>query len=518
MAGGLLSRKMFSLSPDRVTASIEKRGVDKKVEGVVEDAAGNKEPILRTSEETYVLAQSQKIPKYHEAFPLYLKLKPKGGPGYVQVASVDIQSVGEWNEALETVVDLKESPDLRTVTDLVNGLGSVVQNNLTKPPEEQDLTAVLTKYDEVRNAVNAVYPTVLDRRTLNALQTLQGHLDFEQRVFFENKASSTSAAPMANAYFAALTDVEKRFYRLNENYRPEVYRIMSRLCDSSAAIVRRNTSTPIGSGVVVGDNLVLTAKHNIEEKAAKTFGESEYTVWFDFEERIFSRSPEPIEYDAEEAYRSDTLDFVLLRIQPKSTAQGSAMARPIVPFCSSRPVRWTPIFLFGYPQGSKNMVHDSGWVLFPHKLLSNSERGLIESEIADDFFDPAGPGSFDDKVSMARNKAKQFMTLNYGPFEKENSEGYLFTKDDAQCLGVEADLFEGDSGAPAILRENGKLIGILTRGPKDIPGQSAVTAGRKVPIAARAGAKYHELLLPATLIIEDLRSNHFDLSKIQILP
>jgi hypothetical protein len=464
-----------------------------------------------------------------------MKLKQKGGPGYVEVASVQIQSVGEWNEALDTIVDLHANPELRTITTLVAELDSVVQTNLGRLPEAQDLDGVLRKYDAVRNAVNSVYPGVIDPRNKKAIQSLQVRLEIEQKLFFENKAASTTAAPMANTYFTNLTDVEKRFYRLNENYRPEVYRKISSLCDSSAAIVKRNTASPAGSGVLVGDNLVLTAKHIIEDNAAKTFDASEYTVWFDFEETLFSKSPDRVEFDTEEVYRSKTLDFMLLRLRsqpatngfpsatstatPSATPPATARTRLAVPLCSCRVGRWSPIILFGYPQGSKHVVHDSGWVLFPHRLLSNSERGVIESEITDDFFDPAGPGSFDDRMTAARDNARRFLILYYGPFEKENADGYSFIKDDMPCVGVEADLFEGDSGAPAILRENGKLIGILTQGPKDIPGQSAVSAGRKVPIAARAGAKFHERLLPATAIIDDLKNNRPDLlSLLQVVP
>ena len=173
-----------------------------------------------------------------------------------------------------------------------------------------------------RESIAKAYGDVEDTSTRVELARLKGNLATEERGFLRNKLTEQATAAQADTYVENLSAVEKRFYRLNDNYRPEIYPMISERSASCVAIVRKTGgSWPIGSGVIIGDDVVLTCKHNIAKNGAKTFQNSEYSVWVYYEERRFGGQLSNTICECEEAYRSDTLDFVLLRIRRADNKQ-----------------------------------------------------------------------------------------------------------------------------------------------------------------------------------------------------
>jgi hypothetical protein len=269
------------------------------------------------------------------------------------------------------------------------------------------------------------------------------------------------------------------------------------------AIGRIGSDVPVGSGVLIGRNLVLTCRHNIPANAARSFKTSERDVWFNYEERVWPPQLKTVKYDCREVYRSPKLDFSLLEIQPKDPSD--MVEQQPISISTTRVPRWTPIFLVGYPQGIRRTVHDGSWVLFPSELLSKQERGEIQAEIASDFVDWTDAGGVEVKTEMGLMKAAEFMEDHYGAVRSDDEASYQYESEGQPSMGAECDTFRGDSGAPAILRETGGLIGILYKGLDDIPGQTAATSERKPSIYGVAGPKYHEMILPIGPIVAELQ-------------
>jgi len=452
----------------------------------------------------YAISNPQVLPQFSTSFPLHLNVALKKDGKTVEIKSVSIKSVGRWRLSYAAVVDTTKTPQLKALADKVQELNATVLPNLKGRIDDQNVAAVMSKYKETRNLLESIYSSVKDDRdVLGAMLELKRQLEAEQLAFFHNKLVSEDANGAAHRYLQDASIVEKRFYRLNDNYRPEIYDMIRRECASSVGIVRIGTDNPLGSGVLIAKNLVLTCRHNIRENTARSYPTSEYVVWFNFEERRWPPEIKTVVYDCFEVYRSKTLDFSLLEIKPQHDPV-SPEPSPI-PISMARVERWTPIFLVGHPQGIRRIVHDGAWVLFPYKLMSNQERGELESEIAEDFVDWSAAGEVTEKTEWGLLQAQEFTEDCYGPRKNDSAVEYHYMKGDQPSMGAECDTFKGDSGAPAILRDTGNLAGILYKGLDDIPGQTAAASARKPTVSTKPGVKDHEVILPISVIVEDMR-------------
>jgi hypothetical protein len=163
-----------------------------------------------------------------------------------------------------------------------------------------------------------------------------------------------------------------------------------------------------------------------------------------------------------------------------------------------------PLFLVGYPQGARRTVHDSSWVLFPNSL-TNEDWGRLELTLVNEFVvDQMGSDvTYSKKKQFAAKKAADEMKNRYGPFREGNDVQYRHTAGgDVEYMGVECDTFPGDSGAPAITRERGTLVGILFKGIDTGSHLASAIGSPANPL--RPGAKYHERILPIGLIVKEL--------------
>ena len=503
-----------------------------RVQGVIAEEGG--EAYLKTKDDgIYTIANADQLPRFTQPFPLHLKTKRqgRGGSYYVKIESADIKSVGRWRIAFDQVIDLRIAPSLKLLDERMQSLNRVVVENLLLPQEDLNFEAVIGEYRAARKLLESSYPTIKDVEMLRVLLELKHDLESEQRLFFHNKIASEPPDGPAHIHLRDASLVDKRFYQLNDNYRPEVYAMISNMSASAVAIARKGQDVPLGSGGIIGPNIVLTARHNIGRNTAQSFEASDYTILFDFEERRLLEPLKPIEYDCKEIYRSATLDFVLLEIRrrasnsalgpssnPSSSSAPNANGSPVptptpptapspIPISTARVTRWTPIFLIGYPQGLRRTVHDGAWILFPDRLVSNEERGELQSEIAAESVDWTEGGEIEVKTEKGLMKAVDFMDDYYGPTLLRADATYTYVREGQPTIGAECDTFRGDSGAPAILRENGRLIGMLYRGLWEAPGETAATSERKVRVSSRPGAGHHELILPASAIVADLRDN-----------
>jgi len=485
-----------TLTEQPVTATALLQAESALKAGVITEKSG--EVLLETPKGDFTLQNGAALKQIKEKLPLHLALdKTSGGRFYVKVKDFNVKSVGAFKQAMDKLDMPKTMDALREQT---RDLGTAAKEAIVKPPAQQDVAGLLDQYRETRSAVNEAYQKTTDTAIKAQLAKLKEDLEVEERAYYENRRRDASTAAAVKEYVETLDVVEKRFYNLNDNYRPEIYPQIHDTCSSCVAIARVNTAIPLGSGVIIGKNLVLTAKHNVEPLRAKDFASSEYEVWLDFEERRFTPAPTKIICDCEEVYRSPELDFVLLRVRRRDDAQ--PIGRKQLVLSSSRVLRWTPIFLVGHPQGLSRTVHDSSWVLFPHSI-SNLERADIETDVINEMFIDETAENYEQRKQRATLAATLWMKDQYGPFASGDETVYTFRKDAQECIGAECDTFRGDSGAPAILRENGKVVGILFKGLSDA-GASANTDQRRVAVSSRPGAKYFERILPITLIIKEL--------------
>ena len=326
--------------------------------------------------------------------------------------------------------------------------------------------------------------------------------------------------------FAIAKDGEKAWYGRDDNYRPEVYEIIHKATRSSVGIFPRNghnSGKPRGSGVVIGRNLVLTANHVVDD--AEDI-EASFDVVFNYEEvrdpaaKTMITIPSSRHEITKVVYSADRengaiddktgrADFAILEFNPINIGGNPLPAEPgkeiglPIPLYASTYQRDTPIFLVGHPLSSPRMVHDNSWVKFPY-LVSEREWKDLLCQVNAEFVGVGGGAAAEQADKFLRSYRKT--EIGGGRFKYR----YVARRDsvDVDAIGVESDTFKGDSGAPAMLRDTGEIIGILTRGE---PDQEIVKAEERLRTKSGAylsGWKHHEILLPSTVIIELMTRSH----------
>lgn len=298
---------------------------------------------------------------------------------------------------------------------------------------------------------------------------------------------------------------EKAWYGRDDNYRPEIYHQIHEQTRSCAGIFMLGGSAPEGSAVLVGRNLVLTACHVLDkvvDAAAEMDVVFDYVRVTDPVTRVVSIAqtmercaikrvvfpPDGVAVATDDT--TSPLDYALLEIEPPQQAR--------VPVVINRPRVGleTPIVLVGHPLQVPQLVHDNSWVKYPY-LVSEAEFNMLLVGVNNEFI---GSGA-------AAAEADRFLQF----YQEETVGGkklyrYVNRKNGLAlpAMGAECDTFPGDSGAPAMLRENGKLVGILVRGEPNQEQVKAAEDSRLKSNAYTAGWRHHEILLPVEVILDQL--------------
>lgn len=440
---------------------------------------------------------------FERMIPLYMTVRkiPGASASYQKFVGFTALSVGRWLAAMGD--DYRYSGDESKVAlyEHAMELREKISQNLTEPASNQDWKGLAEQYRSLRRMIGDVYMEEEEVGYRSELAALRANLMNEERLFVANKLTDKRIHAQVAEYVEELSVVEKRFYRMDDNYRPEIYPMIRSRSRASVAIVRKGKPVPLGSGALIAPNLVLTCRHNIDDNSARTYEDSDYEVWLDYEERFFARPNVHHVLRTREVYRSEKLDFVLLEIE-KRACDIDAKIRPLI-FKNGTVPRWTPIFIVGHPQTSRRVVHDSSWVLFPHQIRSNRERGEITAQVLQEYLGREAYPETPAAKNRAERGAEEFMKRAYGPKQDTPRAGYTMGKDGMEYIGVESDTFEGDSGAPVMTREDGRIVGILFRGVSDA-GVSVVSASRLPAKRLLPGAEHHERVLPSRLIIAEL--------------
>lgn len=297
----------------------------------------------------------------------------------------------------------------------------------------------------------------------------------------------------------------KALYGHIDNYPTWRY---GRIFDDSAAVVAiAHSGRSICSGVLVAEDMVLTAGHCFKRPL------EEYEVWFGFVQRPNLTSSAPIRRNIAadpvappaaiwpallaDRFSREVLDYAIIRILPPDNGpllpeveliQGRTVVP--VPQCLSRndPQRGDPLYVIGYPQSRPATVHDNARIEFPFSILDGSDFNMLRLDVEGDFVDDP-----DRETIMAELQ---------NSYELQDDAGAIFLsrrffdiRDSGQPrMGIVADTFRGNSGGPVFDRANLQcVVGILSKGMPD-------TGQRRT-----ANWKVHERVLPVTAVLESLK-------------
>jgi hypothetical protein len=297
-------------------------------------------------------------------------------------------------------------------------------------------------------------------------------------------------ALVADAFFDS--DDHKALYGPPDNYDPWRYDLIYRQSRSVVAIGEPGAFTARCSGVLIANDLVLTAGHCFG--GARPKAPKELEIWFDYA-RVPAGNPPTIQRRAivellapsvkrlpdmmAGAFDADLPDYAIVRFS-------GTPAQSADPQCIGRvsPLRHDPLYVVGYPRGEPIMVHDSARVYLPYRIL-NAEFHHLRLDVDADMLQS------DDRVEFM----KQF-DASYETVAEVNDVTYRFfhhVKDGNQPrMGIVADTFQGNSGGPVYDRERKQcVVGILVAGAED-------TGTRLTP-----NWKHHERVLPVSAILQD---------------
>jgi len=430
-------------------------------------ALSDKSVIIHANERGAALTATiaRPIPRQLQGLPLELTVE-KSDDDEVRLTDVKPSIVASWRAS--PLHDLKLSAIDRSVQKFADQFQQYLHADT---PSREDFQSVIMAGNDVEEALLTKYAATPpdDIDTLNAIARLNREI-----VDFQRKAQFGS----------------------DDNYWPEVYSKMYADSRSVVAIAVKGRADPIGTGTLIGKNLILTCGHVFTENP------TDHEVWFGHEETSKGRLPKrafPISAvvfkgKAETALRDSTLDYVLVEIGLDPDGKDCATYKyRRLPLTTAACHIDDSVYVIGHPRGGLRTIHDNARIHFPFRLAGLRKAGLdarVRAEIEAFVNDKYGSGPQRDRMLEELYQDYQESFVKDGPDFRYVHELR------GPAIGIDSDTYGGDSGAPTLLRRgSGRAVGLI-----------GILVGGAAQSVARATWLTHEVVLPITEVISQLNT------------
>jgi len=256
-------------------------------------------------------------------------------------------------------------------------------------------------------------------------------------------------------------------------------------CLTACAIWAKGSPNPHGSGVLIGEKLVLTCAHNFAQIQG---GALQCDAVFNFKDEVQNRGATFT--IAQEFYKSNTLDFCLLKLGDEVTNTNFQL--PVAAKLGTRPelARNEGIYVAGHPQGRPLSVALNGQVVYPFWIENDqSMKKLVQWAVLRMFSSQA---EYEANRDNFLPLVTQFFTGSYKP---DIGSSFRFRPLGFPAIGADPDTKQGDSGSPVFDIKRNSVIGLL-RGALNSDGGGDLPGG--------ANHAYFELVIPISEIVREL--------------
>ena len=262
---------------------------------------------------------------------------------------------------------------------------------------------------------------------------------------------------------------------------PERYRFVASRSDGVVVVKYHNERR--GTGLLIGPNTVLTARHVVRNRH-----EDDLSVVFDYEEDVQGRLDPGVSCRATHKIESTNveLDLAVIWIQCPDHQDGSAQDARVLSFGLSGRLRLDdPLYVIGHPDGRHQLISDRTFLRFPHRIDESTyatlRANIIEYWQKDSYelglFDNSYEKDQDGYVYRALSKSWNVP----GPSHR------------IPTLGFEANTTPGSSGSPVFSTYDNSVVGMLFGGARDYRSTGNVSWMR------------HEAAIPSEYIVKWLK-------------
>ncbi|TWU16276.1 trypsin-like peptidase domain-containing protein [Allorhodopirellula heiligendammensis] len=352
--------------------------------------------------------------------------------------------------------------------------------------------------------------------SITAERELQASLHSAEEAIVMSYQEGVGAASERELLCQQLGDIREaglkaRFGRM-DNYRPEVYELIYQNSRSCCALVRAGEDRPFGTGVLIGEGLILTCLHNFTLMGLEP---SQCEAWFNYESTHAHPTQAPDVFPLGDMICAGQpigplhvqLDFALVELRGKDDGpriheltNGGELKYPLPTLDDRQLLRDDAIYVVGHPAGAMRLVHDNAFVLFPFRT---NQFGFDKLRMEMCYETNKSPDS--------ENEWRQFMgsfisRSATSPFESSKQyEQYSLRWEGMPVFAADCDTSRGNSGSPVFDRLTNGLIGLLHAGEADLSE------------SYQSGWRRHEAILPIELIISQATSQSPDwLAKYQV--